>query len=339
MESFFLSQSQNCQCNSLVNLAGHAISAKKHMDNLFKKCVADRAAHPEKRYQFRLNGYDCNVLSVCKFNWAGIVFLPHSHPDFGVSVENLNDLYQVHNGLDVYQDNSIGFMTLSKNDYCLANICKFEGYYSNPLTVEYKDFDFVCSELNILTRCLRTRQNAHEKHLLAEKLKICLLDSKLLPIKYILQNYPNKEFARTYQNPGKLNSNLGPCYSDIKSQNFQKVQLELLRSLSKLAANKILLSNEINKEINKEINSDNTTNFVQEPKNEINYEFDTNSEKQLDSEVLNSTSETKKKPEDKPVEQSQSPYFGEIVEEIVNSKEMDDLENDGFIITTSFEGY
>jgi hypothetical protein len=116
----------------------------------FMECVADRANHSEDKYTFNVDELTCFVTSSCKFNWNGYVVLPVNYKNLYRSLNQINSIHSVHNGISYFQDGVIGFTTAySEGDYCLLREMS-TGQPEHNCT--YRSFQFVKEQTCQLAR-------------------------------------------------------------------------------------------------------------------------------------------------------------------------------------------
>lgn len=123
-----------------IEQLAQVISQIEPSSDPFTACVADRAAHPDDCYYTVIDGVQCVVESVHRFNWMGLVILPIGHPDEGCTEGQLNMRYRVHNGITFCQDGCIGFNTYGNRDYCLVRETQTG---TRECHLPYRTFDFV----------------------------------------------------------------------------------------------------------------------------------------------------------------------------------------------------
>lgn len=110
------------------------------LHNPFQEAVNDRAVHTHDQDFFVVDGIECSVQSIYRFNWCGYVKLPQDHPDFMLNQRQMNAVYQVHNGITYCQDGIIGFTTVNDNDYCLMREMKTG---VSEARLKYRSYSFV----------------------------------------------------------------------------------------------------------------------------------------------------------------------------------------------------
>lgn len=115
--------------------------------NSFQDSVNDRAVHTDERNSFVVDGIECVVTNIYRFNWNGYVKLPSDHPDFFMNQRQMNSIYSAYNGIEYCQDGIIGFTTATENDYCLMREIMTGKSESH---LEYKSYNFVkCHTINL----------------------------------------------------------------------------------------------------------------------------------------------------------------------------------------------
>lgn len=124
--------------------------------SLFQQAINDRYMHPKNCYEFTFMNIKCAVFSN-GFNWSGGVELPLNHPDINCSINKLNSIYKVHNGISLKQNNRIIFNTLGESDYILMSDHYYDSQINNNLT--YRTFDFVKNEVINLAKQIISRKD------------------------------------------------------------------------------------------------------------------------------------------------------------------------------------
>lgn len=121
---------------------------------LFQKVLADRQKYPEDIYHFEIYGIKCLIRTAHYFNWNGYVILPKDHIDANLTLDNLNQIYNVLNGISYYNYGCVGFSTISENSYCLLR----EIMSGIPeKSTEYHTFEFIKSETEYLAKQIAYR--------------------------------------------------------------------------------------------------------------------------------------------------------------------------------------
>lgn len=128
--------------------------------SLFQQAINDRYMHPKNCYEFIFMNIKCAIFSN-GFNWSGGVELPLNHPDINCSINKLNSIYKVHNGISLKQNNRIIFNTLGENDYILMSDHSFHCFDSQQINnnLIYRTFDFVKNEVINLAKQVIARKD------------------------------------------------------------------------------------------------------------------------------------------------------------------------------------
>lgn len=116
------------------------VNANNNSNNPFQEAVNDRAVHTSDQDFFVVDGIECVVKNIYRFNWCAYVKLPSDHPDFLLNQRQMNSVYNVHSGISYCQDGSIGFSTVNDNDYCLMREMTRGVSEAN---LKYRSYNFV----------------------------------------------------------------------------------------------------------------------------------------------------------------------------------------------------
>ena len=70
----------------------------------------DLDTHPEHKYKFNINGYECEIKrNIFQWFYCGYVYLPIKHPDFNKPTHIIEKYYFIHGGITYSENGKIGF--------------------------------------------------------------------------------------------------------------------------------------------------------------------------------------------------------------------------------------
>ena len=142
----------NRQCVHNCRMSVSPSFSKSIMKSNFETCIADKAAHPNDRYLFKIDGIDCVLVSASKFNWNGYIEMPLNHPDRYLNVEQLSTYYCC--PIDLNEDLLMGFSTTGPNNYCLTREMFLR---KSEEDLPYRSFDCVKSQITLMAKTCRRR--------------------------------------------------------------------------------------------------------------------------------------------------------------------------------------
>jgi hypothetical protein len=114
--------------------------------NNFGKCVADRAAHPNKQYCFIMYGLKYYIMSINNFDWQGCVEFPPNHPDLELDDEKLRMVY---GHTSIIANSGMFGLPMCPYNYNLSREL-VSGQSEEHLV--YRSFDILKHQLEILVR-------------------------------------------------------------------------------------------------------------------------------------------------------------------------------------------
>lgn len=121
----------------------------------YQKYCKDRQDVGQQILQAELSGIECYIDPVSS-GWFGYVTIPKNHPDRKCSLDQLNAIYHVHNGISFSENGRIGFITGSVTEFNPKRYTNTRS--SSELRKPYRSLQFVQYELSLLAAQIALRE-------------------------------------------------------------------------------------------------------------------------------------------------------------------------------------